>query len=58
MQLRLGLDGNLYAAHGRGIWFFDVPRLKGRSGWLRRTPVIRRRPVRTPFRGRIGRLTL
>ncbi|MFJ8390381.1 glycosyl hydrolase, partial [Streptomyces sp. NPDC094438] len=33
MQLKLGPDGNLYAAtHGRGIWSFDVRRLKGRNG--------------------------
>ncbi|MGW3122831.1 glycosyl hydrolase [Streptomyces sp. NPDC001107] len=32
MQLRLGPDGKLYAAtHGRGIWSFDVRRLKGRK---------------------------
>ncbi|OIJ91748.1 glycosyl hydrolase [Streptomyces sp. MUSC 14] len=32
MQLRLGPDGKLYAAtHGRGIWSFDVRRLKARK---------------------------
>ncbi|MGW1868942.1 glycosyl hydrolase [Streptomyces mauvecolor] len=32
LQLKLGTDNNLYAAtHGRGIWSFDVRRLKGRT---------------------------
>ncbi|QTD95943.1 hypothetical protein S1361_01230 [Streptomyces cyanogenus] len=33
MQFRICPDGKLYAAtHGRGIWSFDVRRLKGRKG--------------------------